>query len=507
MTHIMQIVLRHKLVLLFLCFSVTFFSCKDDDDEGRPRLSISAIAPETARVGETVTITGTGFSATASQNVVTFFSEVVATVSAASTSSLEVVVPAGASDGAISVTVNGKTATSSQSFTVNNSLGAPTLSSLTPTTGLVNTVVEIIGTNFGTEIEDVSVYFGESEVEEIVSVTNTKITVKVPTDLGGDGGEVSVKVVREGVESTSTLLFTVQKTPVDLKTVYWAASDGIYKGDITESGADISKICDANNAMGIEVEVDLGYVYWADQGTKSIRRYMLDGSGSVEVLYDATDLSSGTIWDIAIDKTNEKIYWISHTSDNKFNKIQRASFNGDGEIEDVYALDETVSDPYLYSIKLELDVDHNKIYWAEEFGDKRIMEGNLLDLEEEPKELFSADDGLGAPTGIAIDYENGKIYIVDNGALFVSDGVILYGNLSGEGDLSELAGTEDNVFKPLDAEVDLDNGYLFWMNQVDSESYEILRADLNLAEGESDFTIERLFAGISFGTYFDLDIR
>ena len=67
-------------------------------------------------VGTTVTVFGTEFSATASQDTVRF-NGTTATISTASTTKLVVTVPSGATSGTISVTAPGGSATSAASFT------------------------------------------------------------------------------------------------------------------------------------------------------------------------------------------------------------------------------------------------------------------------------------------------------------------------------------------------------------------------------------------------------
>ena len=81
--------------------------------------------PASGPVGETVMITGTGFSATATDNTVVFLGaegddadNVMATVSAATATSLTVSVPTDAQTGKISVMVSGQTGTSNTDFTV-----------------------------------------------------------------------------------------------------------------------------------------------------------------------------------------------------------------------------------------------------------------------------------------------------------------------------------------------------------------------------------------------------
>jgi FG-GAP-like repeat/IPT/TIG domain/FG-GAP repeat len=85
---------------------------------------ISQFSPVSGPVGTTVTITGAGFGATAASNIV-FFGATRATVSAVSTSSLTVTVPAGATYQPISVTVNSLTAWAAAPFIVTFPGGQP----------------------------------------------------------------------------------------------------------------------------------------------------------------------------------------------------------------------------------------------------------------------------------------------------------------------------------------------------------------------------------------------
>lgn len=91
-------------------------------------IALFGFVPQQGPVSATVTIQGQGFSAIPAANDVRF-NGTAATVLSASTSSLIVTVPAGATTGPVTVTVAGQTATSSQPFTV---VASPVVSSVTP---------------------------------------------------------------------------------------------------------------------------------------------------------------------------------------------------------------------------------------------------------------------------------------------------------------------------------------------------------------------------------------
>jgi YD repeat-containing protein len=111
-------------------------------------LAVLQFTPSSSLVGTTVTIYGTGFSATPASNTVKF-NGTTATVLTASTTVLTANVPSGATTGPISVTVGANTATSTASFTVGAS-PSPTISIFSPSVGTAGTAVTITGTNYDT---------------------------------------------------------------------------------------------------------------------------------------------------------------------------------------------------------------------------------------------------------------------------------------------------------------------------------------------------------------------
>ena len=85
-----------------------------------PPPAITSFSPTSGEVGTSVTITGTDFDATASNNTV-YFGAVKATVTASTTTSLTVTVPSGSTYEPITVTTGGFVAQSSLVFNVTNS--------------------------------------------------------------------------------------------------------------------------------------------------------------------------------------------------------------------------------------------------------------------------------------------------------------------------------------------------------------------------------------------------
>jgi IPT/TIG domain/Bacterial Ig-like domain (group 2)/Kelch motif/Galactose oxidase, central domain len=155
--------------------------------------TIFALSPNLGPVGTLVTISGADFGATQGTSTVTF-NGVVASVSAWSSTSVTAVVPIGAATGAVVVTVGG-TVSNAVGFTVP---GAPNISSLSPTFGIVGTTVTINGSNFGATQGTSSVSFNGT-LATVTSWNSAQIIVTVPT--GAASGNVTVTAT--GVTGTA----------------------------------------------------------------------------------------------------------------------------------------------------------------------------------------------------------------------------------------------------------------------------------------------------------------
>src|ERR1051325_5845121 len=150
-------------------------------------VSLIEFTPKKGLVGTGVTIYGTGFSATPSQNSVTF-NGTAATVISATATRITTTVPAGATTGPITVNAPGGNATSTVSFVVGET-GAPTITSFTPTIGSVGTSVTITGTNYETAPQNNKTKFNAT-YSSISAATSTTITTSVPSS--STSGRISV---------------------------------------------------------------------------------------------------------------------------------------------------------------------------------------------------------------------------------------------------------------------------------------------------------------------------
>jgi len=162
-------------------------------------VSIIEFTPSSGPVGTTVTIFGTGFSATATEDTVSFNGTAAAVVSATATQ-IVATVPAGATTGPIAVTAPAGSATSSSVFTVGIP-GAPTITSFSPTIGTPGTAVTITGTNFDTAYANNRVRFNNIAYAPVSAGTATTISASVPAGTGS--GRLSVTTPAGTASSTA----------------------------------------------------------------------------------------------------------------------------------------------------------------------------------------------------------------------------------------------------------------------------------------------------------------
>ncbi len=153
----------------------------------KTQLSLMTITPGSGAVHSPVTIYGTGFSATASQDTVKF-NGTVAKISAATANSITTEVPSGAATGPIALTTPAGTVVSRNPFVVTPN-EAPTISSFSPPIAAPGAALSISGTNFQTELETDSVRLNGTTAD-VMSATTTAIQTSVAAT--STSGHISV---------------------------------------------------------------------------------------------------------------------------------------------------------------------------------------------------------------------------------------------------------------------------------------------------------------------------
>jgi hypothetical protein len=145
-----------------------------------PTAYITSLTPSSGIVGASVTIAGVHFGASQDSGTVTFDGAAVTTYTSWSDTEIVCVVPEGLSRGVTTVTVtNSDGLSDTASFTVTIQ---PSITSLTPASGLIGTSVTVSGTGFLAAQGTGSVAFGTSEAS-ITSWEDTEVVCVVPEGL------------------------------------------------------------------------------------------------------------------------------------------------------------------------------------------------------------------------------------------------------------------------------------------------------------------------------------
>ncbi len=155
-------------------------------------LGIIEFAPKSGPVGAQVTIWGMGFDPTPSLDSVTF-NGTAATVTSATPNELVVVVPSGATDGPITVTVAAASVNTTKPFIVLNSGNCGSLATgFSPTIGAATTPVSITGTQFDATTPGANVVQFNESLATVQSATATTLGTTVPN--GATSGHLWVSV-------------------------------------------------------------------------------------------------------------------------------------------------------------------------------------------------------------------------------------------------------------------------------------------------------------------------
>jgi hypothetical protein len=189
-----------------------------------PGPSITNLNPSSGLVGVPVTVSGANFGATQGTSTVKF-NGTAATPASWSATSIVAPVPAGATTGNVVVTVGG-VASNGVGFTV--TVAGPSITSLSPTSGVIGTSVTIAGANFGsTQGTSMVKFSGVAAVPTSWSATS----IAVPVPAGATTGNVVVTV--GGVASNGVSFTVTADTTAPVVTITAPANNATVSGTIT----------------------------------------------------------------------------------------------------------------------------------------------------------------------------------------------------------------------------------------------------------------------------------
>jgi len=236
--------------------------------------------------------------------------------------------------------------------------------------------------------------------------------------------------------------------------LYWVSENAVYRSDL--DGSNIETIDDtlvATTLYDMAIDPENKKIYWSDTNNFDVYRADYDGSNRVKVL------DSASAYRFDVDPYNDKIYWTSGNND-----IHRNNLDGTG-FETVFTAPVNIGD-------IALDLVNERIYWS---AGATIYHGPL-------GAPLVVDDSFPDPganiTQIALDIPGGKIYWVDFAAP-----VIKKANLDGT-NITSISPSSARGFA-----VDAYEGKIYWSVPTASGGMRILRRGTDIS-GSSETVID-----------------
>ena len=292
-----------KIFYLLLLMCLPLASCSDDNEvvqltNDSPELTVISVSPQRGYVGAEVTIEGTDFGADASL-VSVFFSGVEEAAEMVSCEDTKIVVkvPAGATDGPITVKVREMTMqTDNLPFTV---VPDPVMESVSPESVYAGTEghneIVVTGSNFGTVAEDVTLYLlrGEDRIDaEVSACEDNKITATIPE--AALFGEFDVKMEILGRAASGSFKLTLNQKAVITNISTNHAFGSLYAApgtELTITGTDFGNSKDAISVKIGELEVT-NITSVSDEEIKATIPDGFTAGGAVTVVKDGITTTS-----------------------------------------------------------------------------------------------------------------------------------------------------------------------------------------------------------------------
>jgi len=284
---------------------------------------------------------------------------------------------------------------------------APTITTISPTSGPQNTIVTISGSDFGTDISNVQVFFNDVEAT-VQAVTNTQITAIVPPKAFT--GEVTV------ISNGKTIVgpvFTYINSGIQVSTLA-----GSTLGSVDGTGSNAQFIFPA----GVAVDAQ-GNVYVADIGDSKIRKITPSGAvstlaGSTEGFADGTGSSAQFDNPIGVAVDAQGNVYVADANNNKIRKVTPSGVvttlaGSTLGFADGTGSSAQFSGPAGVTVDAQgnvyvADANNNKIRKVTPSGVVTTLAGSTLGFADGT----GSDAQFILPTGVAVDAQ-GNVYVAE----------------------------------------------------------------------------------------------
>jgi sugar lactone lactonase YvrE len=179
--------------------------------------------------------------------------------------------------------------------------------------------------------------------------------------------------------------------PAPAATLYWSTGQGGKIQQAATSGADqLDLVATPGSARSIALDIDAGYMYWAEAQAATIRRSWLDGSHAETLIDQGLSRPSS----VAVDSAGGKLYFL----DSQANSIHRSNLDGTNV--------ELLTTAVIGSASLALDAAAGKLYWTNVGGGGAIRRSNLDGTNVETVAIGN----IGFPSILALDPAGNQMY-------------------------------------------------------------------------------------------------
>ena len=217
------------------------------------QLAIFTLLPNHGVAGTQITISGQGFSPSASSDAVSF-NGTPATVLTASNTQLTVAVPTGATTGPISVTVGSVTVISATPFTIDDTGEPPTISAVSPSIVAVGGSLTLTGAHLDPVAGQTVMSLGDRDISAVSSISDTQIQHTVTAS--DTSGYVTVETpYGQAVSASPIIVLPSGDTAANFTSTGFAVNGGSINLNIAAAGQTGAMLFNANAGDWISLQL------------------------------------------------------------------------------------------------------------------------------------------------------------------------------------------------------------------------------------------------------------